>query len=100
MDEVGRKGKLMYEAIAPLEQAGKSVSVRGRGMVYGLDVGDGVVARKIIDACFEDGLIVSACGSGGRVIKLIPPLTIPQSQLETGLAILVKQAEKVLGGAA
>ncbi|MBU2886577.1 aspartate aminotransferase family protein [Gilvimarinus agarilyticus] len=100
MDEVKVKGKAMYDAVAPLEEKYESVHIRGRGMVYGVDVGDGATAKAIISACFDDGLLVSACGSGGRVIKLIPPLTIPQDQMETGLATLLKHAEKVLGGGA
>lgn len=100
MEEVKAKGKLMLNAIAPLEQEYDGVQVRGRGMIYGLDVGDGAKAKAIVNACFADGLLVSACGTGGRVVKLIPPLTIPQDQLESALATLVKHAEQVLGGAA
>ena len=34
---------------------------------------------------FDRGLLIGPCGSGGRVIKLIPPLTIPEEDLSAGL---------------
>ena len=34
------------------------------------------------------GLIVERCGAGGRVVKLLPPLTIDEGVLEEGLDIL------------
>jgi diaminobutyrate-2-oxoglutarate transaminase len=96
MQEVKAKGKRMLEAITPLEDRYDSVQVRGTGMIYGLDVGTGERARAIVAACFADGLLVSACGSGGRVVKLIPPLTIPDDDLQQGLDTLVTHTQKVM----
>ena len=57
-------------------------------MILGLDVGSGDKAKAIVEQCFQEGLLVSACGSGGRVIKLIPPLTIDDADLKQGLKTL------------
>lgn len=100
MHEVQHLGKIMDNAVRPLEQEFDGVQVRGKGMVFGVDVGSGDSAKAIVSGCFDQGLLVSACGSGGRVIKLIPPLTIPEQDLKEGLVILVNQVQKVLGGAA
>ena len=78
------------------QQAGQGLSARGRGMIHGLDVGDGERAKAIVAGCFEQGLLVSACGSGGRVIKLIPPLTIEDDTLDQGLATLERVVGEVL----
>ncbi|WP_049723472.1 aspartate aminotransferase family protein [Gilvimarinus polysaccharolyticus] len=96
MQEVLVKGKQMLDAISPLEDKFDAVQVRGTGMIYGIDVGDGERAKAIVSACFADGLLVSACGSGGRVIKLIPPLTIPDADLLQGLKTVVAHTQKVM----
>ena len=49
-----------------------------------------------MNQCFEAGLLIASCGTGGRVVKLIPPLTTPQSDLKTGLDILVEVTDRVM----
>jgi diaminobutyrate-2-oxoglutarate transaminase len=100
MSEVHEKGDQMNTALAALEQRFEQVQVRGRGMILGLDVMTGERAKAIVDACFNAGLIIASCGTGGRVVKLIPPLTIPQEDLEKGLDILVDAATRVMEEAA
>ncbi|MBD3634053.1 aspartate aminotransferase family protein [Methylophaga sp. OBS1] len=100
MKEVHEKGDRMNDALAPLEQRYDQVQIRGRGMILGLDVMTGERAKAIVERCFEAGLLIAACGTGGRVVKLIPPLTIPDSDLEEGLKILVEITEKVMEEAA
>jgi diaminobutyrate-2-oxoglutarate transaminase len=65
-------------------------------MILGLDVGSGEQAKAIVDTCFADGLLIASCGTGGRVVKLIPPLTIPHDDLQQGLDILVRNTSKVM----
>ncbi|HHL19856.1 MAG TPA: diaminobutyrate--2-oxoglutarate transaminase [Thiothrix sp.] len=70
--------------------------VRGRGMVYGLDVGDVDIAKAINKQCFDKGLLISLCGVGGSVVKIIPPLTIPQEDLVQGLDYLAEAVAAVM----
>jgi len=95
MQEVKTKAGKMREALAPLESI-NGVAVRGKGMIMGLDVGDGARARAIVDRCFAEGLLIAACGTGGRVVKLIPPLTIPEEDLQQGLDTLVAATRQVM----
>ena len=62
--------------------------IRGRGMIWGLDVTDGKLARKVIDCCFANGLLLEASGADDQVLKIMPALTIPTAMLESGLEIL------------
>ena len=89
MEEVRRKGAIINDRLNALvpENADPGVAVRGKGMIQGLDVADGQMASAIAGDCFEKGLLIGPCGSGGRVLKLIPPLTIPDSDLAQGLDI-------------
>ncbi len=98
MSEVKMKAQHMREALAPLEKL-DGVEVRGKGMILGLDVGDGARARAIVDRCFGEGLLVAACGTGGRVVKLIPPLTIPEDDLQQGLQTLVSATQQIMEAA-
>jgi 4-aminobutyrate aminotransferase/(S)-3-amino-2-methylpropionate transaminase len=45
-------------------------------------------AKAVVDAAFERGLVLLSCGLYGNVIRLLPPLTIADDELEEGLAIL------------
>jgi len=90
MTEVRAKAARMEDALRGLAEAGadRGFVVRGRGMIQGLDVVDGALAKAVATRCFETGLLIGPCGSGGRVLKLIPPLTIPDDDLAEGLEIL------------
>ncbi|MDX1497690.1 MAG: aspartate aminotransferase family protein [Salinisphaeraceae bacterium] len=92
MDEVRDKGGQMHARLEQLAQdyQAQGFEVRGRGMIQALDVADGALAKAIATECFNNGLLIGPCGSGGRVLKLIPPLTIPESDLAEGLDILDK----------
>lgn len=96
MKEVRENGHLMAEALAPLAERHSEVNITGKGMILGLDVGNGDRAKAIVNQCFDAGLMIASCGTGGRVVKLIPPLTTPQSDLQEGLDILVEVTDKVM----
>ena len=90
MSEVKRKGQRMAECVESLASANadKGYAARGAGMIQALDVADGARGKEIAKRCFEAGLLVGPCGTGGKVIKLIPPLTIPDEDLDAGLKTL------------
>ncbi|MCB2428381.1 aspartate aminotransferase family protein [Methylophaga pinxianii] len=96
MAEVKANGQKMAEALAPLAERHSQINVTGKGMILGLDVGSGDRAKAIVNQCFDAGLMIASCGTGGRVVKLIPPLTTPQADLQAGLDILVEVTEKVM----
>ncbi|EAR10001.1 aspartate aminotransferase family protein [Reinekea blandensis] len=95
MKDVARKGNEMREMLSDLD-ARSDVQIRGKGMILGIDVGDGDVAKKIVATCFENGVLLGACGTGGRVIKLIPPLTIDDDDLNKGMSIVIKATQDAL----
>ncbi|MFC7403818.1 aspartate aminotransferase family protein [Georgenia alba] len=90
MSEVRAKGEVMRDRLRRIADAhpGQRWEVRGRGMMQGLDTGDGAFAKRVQQAAFEAGLLLGPCGTDGQVIKLIPPLTIPEEDLTLGLDLL------------
>ncbi|MBA2741153.1 MAG: 4-aminobutyrate--2-oxoglutarate transaminase [Actinobacteria bacterium] len=45
-------------------------------------------AKAVVAEAFDRGLILLSCGLYGNVIRLLPPLTIKDDELEEGLALL------------
>lgn len=101
LEEVKKKGATMREKLEEVaaKTSGKKTEVRGKGMMQALDVHDGAIAKEITNRCFRNGLLIGPCGTGGRVLKLIPPLTIPDADLAEGLEIFARNTMDVLGGA-
>mgnify|MGYP006278637511 FL=1 len=99
MDEVRRKGAIMAERLeaAAKKVPGSRAEVRGRGMIYGLDTHGGDFTKGVIAGCFERGLLMGGCGPSGRVLKCIPPLTIPDEDLNEAFDILDAAIETQAG---
>jgi len=70
--------------------------VRGLGAMVAMelfengDLGkpDAALAGKLVERARDKGLILLSCGVYGNVIRFLMPLTIPDAQLEQGLAIV------------
>lgn len=101
MQQVKEKGDVMREALQSIADAypNKGFEVRGKGMMQALDVHDGALSKAIAKDCFEHGLLFGPCGIGGEVMKMIPPLTIPDTDLEQGLSILKAAVERQINAA-
>ncbi|HET7674272.1 MAG TPA: diaminobutyrate--2-oxoglutarate transaminase [Gammaproteobacteria bacterium] len=69
-------------------------SVRGRGLIQGLACAPGM-AEKISAEAFKRGLIIETAGIDDEVLKLLPPLTITDSELDAGLDIIEQSAAAV-----
>lgn len=77
----------------------KNFSVRGRGMILGIDLADGELARSVIDRCFADGLLIESSGANDEVLKVMPALTITDALLNEGLEILEHAVSSALSNA-
>jgi 4-aminobutyrate aminotransferase / (S)-3-amino-2-methylpropionate transaminase / 5-aminovalerate transaminase len=64
--------------------------VRGLGPMLAFEFAEQSSDRTkaAVAAAFERGLILLSCGLHGNVIRLLPPLTISEPDLDEGLAIL------------
>jgi len=97
---VMEQSKLVDQYLQPLLHADKTLQLRGKGMIFGLDMGSGERSAAVVQECFKNGLIIAACGTGGKVLKIIPPLTIPKEDLIEGLEILTDAVRSVMEKAA
>ena len=70
------------------------VDVRGIGAMIGVELTDKTTAERIQQRCLADGVIVLTCGPDGNVLRLIPPLTMSDDELDHGLAVLSKALQR------
>jgi 4-aminobutyrate aminotransferase/(S)-3-amino-2-methylpropionate transaminase len=52
-------------------------------------------AKKVVQLCYEQGVITLSCGNYGNVMRLLMPLVITEAELEKGLSILKASLQKV-----
>ncbi|MCY3733692.1 MAG: diaminobutyrate--2-oxoglutarate transaminase [Chloroflexi bacterium] len=94
--EVGRKAAIIraeLEAIAA-DYESLRAAPRGRGLLQGLHTPIEGLASRICGAAFERGLLMETSGgAASNVVKLMPPLTIDDADLDRGLAILRASVE-------
>ncbi|MET8797103.1 diaminobutyrate--2-oxoglutarate transaminase [Nocardia sp. NPDC004568] len=89
------KGKRVASALDEIAGAVPGVSTRGRGLVHGLVFDDASQAGKVCQVAFERGLLAETSGASDEVVKLLPPLTIAEDELDQGLHILSDAVETV-----
>lgn len=76
---------------------------RGLGSMVAFDMinaegePDGAVTRAVCAAALEEGLILLSCGAKGEAIRILMPLTAPDSIVEEGLAMIERAIGKVAG---
>ncbi|MGI5217906.1 diaminobutyrate--2-oxoglutarate transaminase [Nocardia sp. CA-290969] len=91
----GTKGKRVAAALNDIAVAVPGISTRGRGLVHGLVFDDASQANKVCQVAFERGLLAETSGASDEVVKLLPPLTVTEDELDHGLRILGDAVETV-----
>lgn len=89
-----RKGKRIEEIFANLADSFEGVSTRGRGMVQGLVFDEPSRAGKVCGLAYDEGLLAETSGPSDEVVKLLPPLTITDAELDHGLSIIAEATAK------
>ncbi len=59
--------------------------VRGKGMMLGVVLEDDIAAKDVAAKCLENGLLILTAKT---LLRLLPPLSISEEELEKGLTIL------------
>jgi diaminobutyrate-2-oxoglutarate transaminase len=94
------KGERVGAALAELAASSDSVELtpKGRGLARGLSFSQPELAAKSCAAAFERGLLVETAGPSDEVMKLMPPLTISDAELDEGLAVVSDAVRAVTEG--
>ncbi|MEV0251577.1 diaminobutyrate--2-oxoglutarate transaminase [Nocardia sp. NPDC050712] len=92
------KGVRIGEALGQVADYFPGITTRGRGLVQGIAFDDPSQAGKVAQVAFERGLLVETSGSSDEVVKLLPPLTITDEELDLGLHLLTGAIDTVCTG--
>lgn len=98
-ETVRRKGNIMRAWLEHIVNGYRkgAFSVRGRGMIQGLATEQPELASQISARAFKSGLVIETSGARDQVLKLLPPLTIDDAVLLSGLETLEQSVADVLG---
>jgi diaminobutyrate-2-oxoglutarate transaminase len=97
--ELLRKSVLLTSELESIARHIDGATLKGRGMMQGIDVGSGDLASAICERAYEMGLVIETSGAQGEVVKFLAPLTISDALMREGFAILAKATIDVLGNA-
>ena len=98
---LGKKISSRFQALSErYEMIGE---VRGRGPMMAIELVQNretkepatVEAKKLVQWCYEKGLVILSCGHHSNVIRTLMPLVITDEQMERGLAILEEGLENL-----
>ncbi|MCF8588266.1 diaminobutyrate--2-oxoglutarate transaminase [Gordonia liuliyuniae] len=95
-EETKRKGQRIADRFEELCQRNEGIKRRGRGMIQGLAFDDPEKAGKACAKAFDNGMLAETSGPSDEVIKLLPPLTLSDDELDQGMDILTASVEEVL----
>jgi acetylornithine/succinyldiaminopimelate/putrescine aminotransferase len=77
------KGALLTSLVQALPQV---VSVRGRGLLLGVELAEGIDAKEIQLQLLKNGLVTNAVT--GTALRLAPPLTVTEAEIREAVGII------------
>lgn len=86
-------GELLRADIARLAPAGALVEIRGRGLLNGFQVADGIAAHDVAMAMLRRGVLASTAGPD--TVRFTPPYTIAAAEVDEAAKTLADALEEV-----
>lgn len=84
-----RLGRDVARRLRPWPERFPAVTeTRGRGLLWGVELDSAATAKALTDRLLDRGVLALAGGPRGRVLQIVPPLTITDEQLTTALDLL------------
>jgi diaminobutyrate-2-oxoglutarate transaminase len=96
--EVARKGRILEQLLCEIQarHPRQQLRVRGRGLIYGLQMPRPDLAKAVSREAFRQGLIIELAGPNDEVLKFLPPLVIEEATLRKGVSTLSQIIASVL----
>ena len=89
--DVRRKSGVVRTRLKQIADSSRmTLELKGRGLMSGLACPDGETAAAVCKAAYARRLIIETSGPHDEVVKCLPALTIEDSGLEHGLAVLAE----------
>lgn len=81
-------GQVVGARLRPWRDIPEVVDVRGRGLLWGVELSSRTAAAAIAKDALREGVLILPTGKEGTVLEICPPLTISEAQIEAALDIL------------
>lgn len=88
--EIQRKGAALAGLLTGIQEryAVLGLKIRGRGLIYGLEMPRPELAKAVSREAFQRGLIIELAGPQDEVVKFLPPLVIEDDVLYQGVQVV------------
>ena len=83
-------GAVLAPRLDALRADGKAVDVRGRGLMWGVELKDGAAAERAVKDALSAGVMLLQAGPQGNVLSITPPLVITEQQLFRAIDLLAE----------
>ncbi len=95
-ESIKYKGQIMEEELTKIVEKYQDqldIELRGRGMVWGLDIERPGFSGEVSTEAFANNLVIELAGADDNVVKFLPSLIIEEETLRQGMAII----DRVIG---
>jgi 4-aminobutyrate aminotransferase len=103
LDNTQERGTQLLTGLRHLQEVYPGLGdVRGLGLMIGAEFRtpdhkpDKDVAKAVVHACLDDGLILITCGPWDNTVRWIPPLTVDETQIKQALDIFSNALDKMM----
>lgn len=87
--ELAEKSVMLTTALQQVAELIPGATLKGRGLMQGVDVGSGELAGDICARAFDKGLVIETSGAHDEVVKVLAPLTTSPALFREGFDILL-----------
>ena len=94
--ELQEKDALIKDKLGQIARHVPGATLKGRGLMRGVDVGSGELASEICAEAYRNGLIIETSGPRDAVVKILAPLTTSTALFDEGFAILEQATRTVM----
>ncbi len=94
--ELADKSTTLTGALSRIAAEIPGATLKGRGLMQGVDVGTGALAEEICARAFDKGLIIETSGNEDQVVKVLAPLTTSEEIFAEGFDILTEAVRETM----
>ena len=73
------------------------IAVRGLGLLIGIEFADAAIAHRFVAETIARGVIINWTLNADRVVRLAPPLTIADDEIDFAITAMAKALDAARG---
>ena len=91
-ERAARIGAIIIKRLGQLDSP-EITSIRGLGLLIGIEFADAVIARRFVAETIARGVVVNWTLNADRVVRLAPPLTIADDEIDFAISAMMGALE-------